>query len=328
MIGTTATRAMAGLALALTLVLPAMAQDRPAGFPSRPIRVVYGAAPGGQGDLVTRFLAERLNPRLGQPVIVDARPGANGVVALELVKNAPPDGHTIAYGAAGWMVSNPALQPNLPFDVLRDFRPVARFGIPPQCLFVRDGLPVRSAAEFFDLARRQPGSITYASFGIGSTSHLQMEMLAHITGTQMLHVPFRGSAPGIQEVAAGRVDSFLIDFAPARPFMESGQVRCLALTGTRRWPELPDVPTFGEVGMPLALIGWHALFVPAATPDAIVNYLSDEVLRIARSEEGQAGLLRLGLFAVADGPAETARIHREDLARWREAVRISGARPE
>ena len=129
-------------------------------------------------------------------------------------------------------------------------------------------------------------------------------------------------------MAAGRVDAFIIDFAPARALMEAGQVRCLALTGTRHWPEFPEVPTFEEQGMPLNLIGWHAFFVPAATPDAVVNYLAAEVMRITTSEEGKAGLLRLGLFALADGPEETARIHREDLERWREAVRISGAKPE
>jgi tripartite-type tricarboxylate transporter receptor subunit TctC len=304
------------------------AQERPPGFPSRPVRIVYGAPPGGQGDLVSRYLAERLSPRFGQPVLVDNRPGASGVVGLEYVMRQPPDGLTIAYGAAAWVVSNPALQPNLPFNILRDFRPVVRFGIPPQCLFVRDSLPARTAQEFIALARQQPGRLTYASFGIGSTSHLQMEMLKHITGTDMLHVPYRGSALAMQELATGRVDAFIIDFAPARPFMETGQARCLALTGTRRWPEFPDFQTFEEQGLPLNLIGWHALFVPAATPTPIVNYLAEEVMRISRSEEGQAALMRFGLFATADGPEETARIHREDLERWREAVRISGAKPE
>ncbi len=320
-------RALA-LLLALCASLAAHAQQRPLGFPDRPVRVVYAAPPGGQGDLVTRFLAERMTPRLGQPLLVDNRPGGSGVVALEYVLRQPADGHHIAYGAAAWVLSNPALQPSMPFDISRDFRAVVRFGIAPQCLFVRSTLPVRTAREFFDLAKTQPGKLTYASFGIGSTSHLQMEMLKHLTGTDILHVPFRGSAQGIQEVATGRVDAFLIDFAPSRPFMETGQVRCLAMTGSQRYPEFPEVPTLSEQGLPLELIGWHGFFVPVATPDAVVNYLAEEVMRITRSEEGRAGLQRLGLLAVAEGPAEAQRIHTHDLARWRDAVRISGARPE
>lgn len=316
------------LLLALVASLPALAQQRPPGFPDRPVRVVYAAPPGGQGDLVTRFLAERMAPRLGQPMLVDSRPGGSGVVALEHVLRQPADGHTVAYGAAAWVLSNPALQPSLPFDISRDFRAVVRFGIAPQCLFVRSTLPVRTAREFFALAQREPGKLTYASFGIGSTSHLQMEMLKHLTGTDLLHVPFRGSAQGIQEVATGRVDAFLIDFAPSRPFMEAGQVRCLALTGAQRFPEFPEVPTLAEEGLRLELIGWHGFFVPAATPDAVVAYLAEEVMRITRSEEGRLGLQRLGLLAVADGPAEAQRIHAQDLERWRETVRLSGAKPE
>ncbi len=306
----------------------AAAQPRPADYPTRPLRMISGGLPGSQSDLVGRYIAERLAARLGQPVVMDIRNGANGAVALEYMARQPPDGHTIFYGAAAWVVSNIALQPSLPFDMLRDFRPVTRFGVPPQCLIVRAGLPVRSAREFFALAAAQPGRLTYASFGIGSTSHLQMEFLKHMTRTDLLHVPFRGSAPAMQEVAAGRVDAFLIDFAPSRAFLESGQARCLAITGQNRWPEFPDVPTFAEAGYPLELIGWHAFFVQAAVPDAIVEFLHAEVSRIVQSEEGRAALLRLGLFPVLDGPAETARIHRADLERWREAVRISGARPE
>lgn len=324
-------RGMRALVCALALLLGqglAWAQERPPGYPARPVRIVYPAPPGGQGDVVSRFLAERLSAVLGQPVLVDNRPGANGAVGLEYAARQPADGLTLAYGAAAFVVSNPALQPNLPFDILRDFRPILRFGIPPQCLFVRDGLPARSLRELVALARARPGALTYASFGIGSTTHLQMEMFKHLTGTDLLHVPFRGSAMAAQELATGRVDVFLIDFAPTRAFMETRQVRCLALTGNRRWPEFPDFPTFAEEGVPLTLIGWHALFAPAATPDGVINFLAAELERIIRSDEGEATLLRYGLFPIWDGPAETARIHRQDLERWREAVRISGARPE
>jgi tripartite-type tricarboxylate transporter receptor subunit TctC len=306
----------------------AAAQERPAGYPARPVRIVYGSVPGGQGDLASRFLAEQLTQRLGRPVVVENRAGANGAIALEQVARSEPDGLTITYGVAGAMVTNPALQPNLPFDVLRDFRPILRVGVAPQCLFVRSGLPARNVREFVELARRSPGELTFASFGVGSTSHLQMELLKNVTNTNLLHVPFRGSMPAMQELVAGRVDSFIIDISPARPFMESGQVRCLAMTGTERSTEFPNYPTFPEEGFPLTMVGWHALFAPAATPTPIVEYLAAEVRRIVTSDEGKAALMRLGLQPVSDGPEETARIHRSDVTRWREVIRAAGIQPE
>lgn len=306
----------------------AFAQERPAGYPARPARMVYPAAPGGQGDLAARFIAERLSTRLGKPVVVENRAGANGAIGLEMVVRSDPDGLTMAYAPGGFAVTNPALQTDMPFDVLRDLRPVLRTGIAPQCLFLRRGLPAENLREFIALARRDPGRITYASFGIGSTSHLQMALLENLTQTQMLHVPFRGSVPAMQELVAGRVDAFVIDVTPARPFMDAGEVRCIAITGTERWSELPDVPTFVEQGFPLTMVGWHAVFVPAATPAPIVEYLAAEIRRIVTSDEAKVAFARLGLQPVSDGPEETARLHRSDLMRWREVIRAAGIRPE
>lgn len=314
--------------LALFAAGAAVAQDRPEGYPARSVRMIYPSTPGGQGDLASRFIAERLAARLGKPVVVENRPGANGAIALEALMRSDPDGLTMAYVPGGFGVTNPALQTSLPFDVLRDFRPVLRTGIAPQCLFVRSGLQARNLQEFVELARRNPGRLTYASFGIGSTSHLQMELLKNLTNTDLLHVPFRGSMPAMQELVAGRVDAFIIDITPARPFMESGQIRCLALTGTERWSEFPDFPTFVEQGFPLTMVGWHAVFVPAATPTPIVEYLEAELRRIVTSDEAKTAFARLGLQAVSDGPEETARLHRSDLTRWREVIRAAGIQPE
>lgn len=314
--------------LALFAAGAATAQERPAGYPARPVRMIYPSTPGGQGDLATRFIAERLSARLGKPVVVENRPGANGAIALENLMRSDPDGLTMAYVPGGFAVTNPALQTNLPFDVLRDFRPVLRVGIAPQCLFVRNGLQARNLQEFVELARRDPGRLTYASFGIGSTSHLQMELLKNLAHIDLLHVPFRGSMPGMQELVAGRVDAFIIDITPARPFMESGQIRCLAMTGTGRSPDAPDVPTFVEQGYPLTMVGWHAVFVPAATPTPIVEYLAAELRQIVTSDEAKAAFARLGLQPVSDGPEETARIHRSDLTRWRDVIRAAGIQPE
>lgn len=318
------------LATLLTLFVAgtATAQERPGGYPARSVRMIYPSTPGGQGDLATRFIAERLAARLGKPVVVENRPGANGAIALENLMRADPDGLTMAYVPGGFAVTNPALQTNLPFDILRDFRPVLRVGIAPQCLFVRNGLQAQNLQQFVELARRNAGRLTYASFGIGSTSHLQMELLKNLAHIDLLHVPFRGSMPGMQELVAGRVDAFIIDITPARPFMESSQIRCLAMTGTERSPDVPDVPTFAEQGYPLTMVGWHAVFVPAATPTPIVEYLAVELRQIVTSDEAKATFARLGLQPVSDGPEETARIHRSDLARWREVIRAAGIQPE
>lgn len=318
------------LATLLTLFVTgaAIAQERPEGYPAPSMRMIYPSTPGGQGDLATRFIAEQLTARLGKPVVVENRPGANGAIALEGLMRADPDGLTMGYVPGGFAVTNPALRANLPFDVLRDFRSVLRVGVAPQCLFVRRGLEARNLQEFVELARRNPGRLTYASFGIGSTSHLQMELLKNLSNTDLLHVPFRGSMPGMQELVAGRVDAFIIDITPARPFMESGQIRCVALTGTERWSEFPDFPTFAEQGYPLTMVGWHAVFVPAATPTPIVEYLAAELRQIVTSDEAKAAFSRLGLQPVSDGPEETARIHRSDLTRWREVIRAANIQPE
>lgn len=318
--------AMLGMLLA-GWIAPAAGQ-RPEGWPSRPITIVVGGPPGGQGDLVGRYLGTRLGPRLGQPVVVENRPGANAILAMEHVARQPGDGHTLFYGAVASMAVNPALQPRLPVDVLRDFRPVAHLGAAPQCLFVHSSVPVGDAREFVEYARARPGQLTFASFGVGSTSHLQGELLKQVAGIDMVHVPFRGSPQGMQELAMRRVDAFIIDFVPATPFLERQDVKCLAITGPRRWPGTPDVPTFQEQGFPLELVGWNGIFAPASTPAPIVEALSAEIVTLVRSEDGQANLSRLGLMPTGLGPAELGAIHRHDLDAWSAIVRRAGVRIE
>lgn len=297
-------------------------------FPSRPITLVVSAPPGGQSDLVARYLAEQVGKELGQPIIVDNKPGASGVIGLQHAARQPADGHTIAYGVAAWMAVNPAFFPNLAYDPQKDFDPITQIGIAPQCLMLGAHVPAKTLAEFVKLAKATPGKYSFASFGNGSTSHLQGEMLKRAAGIDMLHVPFKGSAQAIQEVVAGRVDVFIIDFAPAAGFIKDGRIRALAVTGTLRSPEFPDVQTFQEQGYALTLVGWNGLFVPAGTPREIVTLLNEKFNAVIKSEAGRARLQQLALLPTGSTPEELRRILAEDIPKWREIVKLTGAKPD
>lgn len=323
-----------GIAAALTAgATGASAQDAAASkaappFPSKLVKIIVPSAPGGQSHIVSQFFADALREKLGGTFVVENRPGASGVIAMEALIKEPADGHTLFLGVAGQTVTAPVFLPNFRVNVLKDLRPVIRFGIPPQCLFVNGKHPAKSAKEFAEWARKQPDGATLASFGHGSTSHLQGALFAKEAGFKMVHVAYRGSAPAIQDVAGGRVDAFIIDFSPAQGLMDAGIVRCLALTGTQRWPLLPDVPTFQEQGYGLTLVGWQALFVSGATPDAVVDNLYREAAAILDSDEKRKTLLSMSLFPVIDGPARTAEIQRSDMETWKKVIDGLGIKPE
>lgn len=319
------------LAMALAVTTATIASVRaqaPAPFPTKIVKVIVPSAPGGQSHIVSQYFADALKERLGGTFVVENRPGASGVIAMEALIKEPPDGHTLFLGVAGQTVTAPVFLPNFKVDVLKDMRPVIRFGIPPQCLFVNGNHPAKTAKEFADWARKQPDGVTLASFGHGSTSHLQGALFAKEAGFKMVHVAFRGSAPAIQEVAGGRVDAFIIDFSPAQGLMDAGLVRCLALTGTQRWPLLPDVPTFEEQGFGLTLVGWQALFVSGATPDAVVDRLYTEARAILDTDAARKRLLSMALFPVIEGPEQTRELQRADMAKWKAVIDRLGIKPE
>lgn len=323
----TAVTFVGALAMAAGLARAQDAKAVPA-FPSKLVKVIVPSAPGGQSHIVAQFFADALKSKLGGTFVVENRSGASGVIAMDALIKEPADGHTLFLGVAGQTVTAPVFLPNFKIDVLKDIRPVIRFGIPPQCLFVNGNHPAKSAKEFAEWARKQPDGVTLASFGHGSTSHLQGALFAKEAGFKMVHVAFRGSAPAIQEVAGGRVDGFIIDFSPAQGLMDAGLVRCLALTGTQRWPLLPDVPTFEEQGYGLTLVGWQALFVSGSTPDAIVDNLYRETAAILDNDEQRKKFLSMALFPVIDGPEKTREIQRADMAKWKSIIDSLGIKPE
>jgi tripartite-type tricarboxylate transporter receptor subunit TctC len=263
-------------------------------------------------------LAERLGRELGQPVIVDNKVGASGAIGMQYAAKQPADGHTIVYGVAAWMAVNPGFFPNLPYDPHKDFDPITQLGSAPQCLMLGAHVPARTLSDFIQLAKASPGKYIFASFGNGSTSHLQGEMLKRVSGIDMLHVPFKGSAQAIQELVAGRVDVFIIDFSPAAGFIKDGRIRAVAVTGTVRSPEFPEIPTFQQQGYALNLVGWNGLYVPAGTPKEIVGLLNQKLNSIIQSEAGRAKLTQLALLPTGTTPEEFRRILSEDIPKWRE----------
>lgn len=297
-------------------------------YPDRPVTLVVASAPGGQSDLIARYLAAEVARDLGQPVIVENRAGASGIIGLQYAARQAPDGYTIAYGVGSWIAVNPGFFPNLPYNPAKDFVAITQIGTTPQCLLIGSHLPARTLPELIKLAKDSPGKLTFASFGSGSTSHLQGELLKRTAGIDMVHVPFKGSAQALTEVIAGRIDMMIIDFAPATAFIEQGRLIPLAVTGTIRYPEFPQVPTFQELGYPLTLVGWNGLFAPTGTPDAVIRLLNERFNSIIQSRAGREKLLQLGALPTGTTPAEFQNIVLGDIGKWAEIIRASGAKPD
>jgi tripartite-type tricarboxylate transporter receptor subunit TctC len=274
-----ACRCIASVAACALLPAGAVASTAGPGFPDHPVRLLIGYPPGGGTDLMARPLAQRLAERLGQPVLVENRPGANGNLATEAVARAMPDGHTLLLGNAGQLATNPAVYQNLPFNTQRDLAPVAQVVEAAQVVVVTAQLPVRTLGELISLARERPGRLAMGSSGNGGMSHLTLERLKRLAGLDILHVPYRGSVPALQDLLGGRVQIMIDPYAPFRGPVEAGQVRVLAVTSRARLPALPDIPTMAEIpGLEgFEATGFVGLLAPSATPPAVLAALETAV---------------------------------------------------
>jgi len=311
----------AGMAMTATL-RSAIAQT----FPQRPIRLVVPLAPGGTTDVVARLLAERAGSLLGQPIVVDNRPGAGGTIGSDIVAKAAPDGYTILMGTIGTLAVAPALYPSLPYDPDRAFEPVVLTSTSQFVIAARSGLPVEDLAGLVALARQSPGRLNYASAGNGSTLHLGMEMLNGQAGIAMQHVPYRSSGEVVTALASGQVDLGMPDIPAVLPQVQAGRMRALAVTGTRRAGVLPGVPTVAESGFPGFEVGvWLGILAPAGTPAPIVAALNDAFVRALRAPDIVERLNGFDTEVVASTPAEFARFIRAERTRWAEVARRSGA---
>jgi tripartite-type tricarboxylate transporter receptor subunit TctC len=290
--------------------------------PGRPVTLVVPTAAGGTTDFAARLLAEPLGQRLGRPIVVDNRAGANGVIGTQAVTRARPDGHTLLVQYSGYHVGTPAVVRNIGWDPLKDLAPVALLMDAPQVLLAHPSVPARTLAELVAHAKANPGKMNYASAGNGSMQHLGTELLKQRAGVELEHVPYKGTGPVMQDLLSGRVQLFLTTPPPAVPFIRNGQLRALALAARERHPALPEVPTAGEAGLPgFVAEAWFAVFAPASTPAPLVERLAAEVSAVTATPEFRAKAEEQGAVVRPMTPAELgARVERE-LAEWAEVVR-------
>ncbi|SCK59620.1 Tripartite-type tricarboxylate transporter, receptor component TctC [Variovorax sp. HW608] len=298
-----------------------------AAYPEKPIKIIIGFPAGGPLDQHARLLADKLQAALGQPIIIDYKPGAGGSVGAEAVARSPADGYTLMLANTGVAVINGALYSKLPYDTLRDFTPIARTAMQPLALLVTPSLPVANLHQFIDYARARPGQINYGSAGNGGISHLVPEMFKNATGIYMVHIPYRGSAPAFTDLMGGQVQFMAESIPQAASYHKQGKVRAIAVTSAKRNPALPDVPTVIESGVKgFEVVGFYGFLAPAGTPRDVVAKLSDALRQVLTSPEVRDRMVSQGADPAFMGSEEFAKFLATETPRWEKAVKASGAR--
>ena len=319
-------------ALALTGASGLVSAQRPSttsgqAYPSKPIRIVVPYSAGGPIDLVTRPLAQKLTDALNNPVVVDNRAGANGIIGIDHVAKSPADGYTLVVGSVGSFAINPNVYSKLPFDVLKDFAPVSLFVTVPELLVVHPSLPVTSVKELVALAKARPRQLNYGSSGTGGTPHLAVELLKQAAGIDIVHVPYKGMGPATMDLIGGQVQLAFADLPVLLPHVKAGKLRALAVSTPKRSPNLPDVPTLAEAGYPrIDVKNWYALFVPAMTPKNIIGVLNAETVKVVARNDMKTFLQDQGGVATTSTPEELAALLRAELAMWAKVVKTSGVK--
>ena len=299
-----------------------------ADYPTKPLRLVIPYTPGGPTDLVGRAVASKLQDALGQQVIVDNRAGGGGVIATEIVARAPADGYTLLLGTPGQLVTLPLLTAKLPYDAVRDFGPVTQVVTSPQVLVANGKLPVATVAELITYVKARPGQLNYASVQTGGTGHLGMELLKQAAGLEMLHVPYKGTAPALTEMIAGQVQLMFTSLPSVQPHVTAGRLKLLATGAARRTPAIPDTPTLSETIPGYELVTWYAVFLPHRTPAAIVNRLHAVLVKILLSPEIERQFAQNGVEPANSTPQQLAAYMRAETERWGKVIRTSGIRLE
>jgi tripartite-type tricarboxylate transporter receptor subunit TctC len=295
--------------------------DPAAGFPSRPIRIIVGFAPGGATDLVARTVASKLQEAWGQPVTVENKPGAGSNIAAEMVARAEADGYTLLLGTVA-NATNMSLYRNLKYDVQRDFAPITQLMAAPSVLVVSPALPVEDLKGLIALARSRPGVLTYASSGAGGSPHLAGELLEQRTGIQMVHVPYKGAAPALADVISGQVNLGFMTALSAIPSMQAGRLRPIAIAASRRLPQLPNVPTMAEAGVPdFEVSSWNGLLAPGRTPAAVVARLHREVAKILAMPDVRERFASQAAEPVGSTPEAFRSYIRSEVERWAVVVK-------
>ena len=291
------------------------ARDEASKYPDKPVRMVIGMPPGGGNDVIVRLIGQKLSEAWGQPVIVENRPGADGIISANLVAKSPADGYTLLVGPSGVMVMNPATYDKLPYDPQKDFVPVTIMAAYPLVLTVNSALPVKSVRELIALAKLKPDQLTYSS---GATAfQMATELFKNRTGTDFRHIPYKGLIQSINALLAGNVTISLVDTLPVQPFLKAGKLRALAVTSATRLDFLPDGPTMAEAGIPdLEIRLWSGIFAPAGTPPAIVKQLSSDIVKIIQQPAVKLMFDRLGVVPVGASPEQTAATLHSEIQTW------------
>jgi len=314
------------LAAAAAFAQPAWAQE----FPARPIRMLVAFAPGGNTDILARAVGVRMTENWGKPVVVDNRPGGSGMLAAEIVAKAAPDGHTVFVASTGELSINPSLFKKLPYDVQRDYAPVTLGTVSPLLVIVHTSFPARTLKELLDAARAKPGALSYASVGVGTPQHLSGELFKMATGTQIVHVPYKGGATATTALLGGvEVQFGFVGMGPIIPDVKSGRVRALAISTAKRSAAVPEVPTLQEQGIKdFDTSIWFAFVVPAKTPKGTVDKLNAEIGRILRRTDAREYLIGTGVEVTPGSPAELARFIKSETDKYRKIIQASGTRLE
>lgn len=311
--------------LAMLAATPAVSQT----YPVRPVRIIVTFPPGGPTDFVGRAMAQKLGEAFGQQFVVDNRAGAAGVIGTDVAAKSAPDGHTLLLGTSGGLSVNPALRPKLPYNAFTDFAPISLVVINPQILVVHPSMPVTSVRELIKLARSHPGEINYASVGVGSPNHLGMELLKSMTKIDMVHIPYKGTAPAVTDLISGRVSLMFNSMPSVLPQVAARKLRGIAVGSAQRSPAVPDIPTVAESGVPeFEYVTWYGLYAPAATPKEIVARLNVEVVRILADPEVARRFATQGAEPKSTTPEALARFQREEYERWKRVIQSAGIKPE
>jgi tripartite-type tricarboxylate transporter receptor subunit TctC len=309
--------------------VPAAHAQQPQAYPARPVKIIMSFPAGGPTDILGRLLAQKLTESWGENVIIDNRPGGAGVIGAMLAVKSPPDGHTMYLGGIASMAIAPFVQKDLPYDPLRDFAPVTLTTISPLLLMTHPSLPARSVSEFIAFAKARPGQINYASSGPGGSGHLAGELFQSMAKVKLVHIPYRGAPPALNDLIAGQVQAMFGTMLASVPHVRGGRLRALAVTGPRRSIAVPEVPTFGEAGLPAYdASSWNGIQVPAATPRAIVARLNTELVRVLRIPNVLDRLAADGPIPMGSTPEEYVAFIKAEQVKWGKIVREASIRIE
>ncbi|CAB3841751.1 hypothetical protein LMG26788_01285 [Achromobacter pulmonis] len=315
-------RACAAVALGLAATGAAHAQ---ADFPNRPITLIVSAAPGGTTDIAARLIAQPLGAALGQSVVVENKPGASGGIAAQAVARAKPDGYTLLLQYSGFQVITPHVTPTSGWDPIKDFAPVANVLSAPQVVVVRPDLPIKSLKELVAYAKANPGKLNYASSGNGSLQQVATELLNQMAGTQITHIPYKGTGPALNDLLGGAVDMTITTPPPLLGQIAAGKLRALAVTGSTRLASLPDVPTAAEAGYPdLIVSSWFAMYAPKDTPAPVVEKIAGEIQKIMQTDAFRKKAAEQGAEAEFMGPKTLGAYTQSELERWGKVVKAAG----